>query len=344
MSAGARSRDAAPRFGPGAEFELIRSFVGGGRALPPGVLVGPGDDCAVLEGGLVLGCDMTVEDVHFRRGWLDPWDIGYRAAAATLSDVAAMAADPLGVLVAYALPRDGGREMASALHDGVETASRSVGAGVVGGDVTASPGPLVVDVTAVGRADAPVRRSGVREGDELWVTGRLGAAAAAVRLLMEGTEPPETLRRAWIRPRPRIAEARWLAAHAPLEALIDLSDGLAGDAAHLAAASGVTVVVDGDAVPVAAGVADAVGGDAEALELALGGGEDYELLLAVPPGALDDAATAFRDTFGLPLTRVGTARPRDDDAPVLLQPAGGGPPAPLRSGGWDHFAEPGKGG
>lgn len=321
--------------GPGAEFDLIRSLVGHGRPLPRGVVVGPGDDAAVFENGFVLTCDMTVEDVHFRRGWLSGEEIGYRAAAAALSDLAAMAALPVAALVAYALPGGEGRALVREIHAGVEEACRLVGAGVVGGDVTASPGPLVVDVAAVGRTDRPVLRSGARPGDELWVTGRLGAPAAAVSLLAAGRRPSPPLHDAYARPRPRTAEALWLARHAELAALIDLSDGLAGDAAHVAAASGVTVILEADAVPVHPAAAEGVGEEA-APDLALSGGEDYELLLAVRPGALGGVVDGFAEAFGVPLSRVGEVVERVEDG-VLLRPTGGGAPVRPARGGFDHF-------
>jgi thiamine-monophosphate kinase len=182
----------APRrriaMGPGAEFDLIRRLVADDQPLPPEVRVGPGDDAAVLEGGWVVTMDLSVEDVHFRRAWLSDHEIGYRAGAAALSDVAAMAATPVAVLVALAGPRGGGVDLA-AVQAGVREIASELGASVIGGDVSGSPGALVVDVVALGRTAWPVLRDGAEPGDHVWVTGRLGAAAAAVRMWEAGREP-----------------------------------------------------------------------------------------------------------------------------------------------------------
>ncbi|HEX2188489.1 MAG TPA: AIR synthase related protein [Longimicrobiaceae bacterium] len=174
---------------PGAEFALIRRFVPRGQPARADVLVGPGDDCAVVAGGIALSTDMSVEGVHFRRDWLSPREIGWRAAAAALSDLAAVAARPIGVLVSLALPAGDAGDPAVELMAGVREAAEAVGGAVLGGDVARTTGPLVVDVTVVGEARNPVLRSGARRGDEVWVTGALGGAAAAVRAWLAGGEP-----------------------------------------------------------------------------------------------------------------------------------------------------------
>jgi thiamine-monophosphate kinase len=278
-----------------------------------------------------VSSDLSVEGVHFRRAWLADAEIGYRAAAAALSDLAAMAAEPVGVLVSLA-GSSGGASLV-AVHAGVAEAARSVGAAVLGGDTSASPGPLIVDVVAVGRAATATLRSGARSGDELWVTGELGGSAAALEILQGGGSPGAELRDAFARPVPRVSEARWLAERGVLRALIDLSDGLVGDAGHLAAAGDVRIVLDGRAVPVAAAAATALG-PGRALDAALYGGEDYELCFAAPAGSVrgDD----FRRRFDLPLTRVGTV---EAGAGVWLRSADGRVSEPERSG-FDHFAGP----
>lgn len=323
------------RLGPGGEFDLIRSFLEEEGDLPEGVTVGPGDDCVVVEAGrLAVTCDMAVEEVHFRRDWLEPEEIGHRAAVAAVSDLAAMAAEPFAVLISLGLSRhdaEGGAGVA--VHRGAREAVRRLGAMVVGGDVSRSPGPLVVDVIALGRATAPVLRDGARPGDDVWVTGRLGGSAAAVRVLEGGGRPDEALRDAYARPHARTAEARWLASVDLPRALIDLSDGLAGDAAHLAAASGVALVLEASRIPVAHGVTGISGDADEALELALTGGEDYELCFTATPGAVEEIHAGFETRFGLPLTRVG----RVVDGHGVFLERNDGEPEPLRAGGFDHF-------
>ncbi|MDH3423615.1 MAG: AIR synthase related protein, partial [Gemmatimonadota bacterium] len=140
--------------GPGAEFDMIRAFTAGDAHLPPEVRVGPGDDAAVLQGGWVVSSDISVEDVHFRRAWLSDSEIGYRAAAAALSDLAAMAATPVGLIVSMAVPRTG--VDVAAVQAGVREAAASVGASVIGGDLSRSPGPLMIDAVVLGCTAWPV--------------------------------------------------------------------------------------------------------------------------------------------------------------------------------------------
>jgi len=316
--------------GPGAEFDLIRRLVADDAPLPPEVRVGPGDDAAVLEGGWVVTTDLSIEDVHFRRDWLSDGEIGYRAGAAALSDVAAMAATPVAVLVSIAGPRGGGVDL-EAVHEGVREVASELGASVIGGDISASPGPLVVDVVALGRTAWPVLRDGAEPGDDVWVTGRLGAAAAAVRAWEAGREPSAELRAAFARPSPRVREARCLVDHEVVDALIDLSDGLAGDAGHIAAASGVRITLEAARIPIAEAALAALGA-ADALEAALHGGEDYELCFVSDPGAVD--ADEFLDRHGLRLTRVG--RVEEGEGVWLEQPDGS--VGRLARGGFDHLA------
>lgn len=330
---------ARSRLGPGAEFDMIRRIVAGAARLsdPPELLVGPGDDAAVLELApgekVVLSTDMALEDVHFRRAWLRWETVGWRSAAAGLSDLAAMAARPLGVLLSVAVPPELDRSVLEEMTEGIADCLEAHGGTLLGGDLSRSPGPVVVDVVAAGAAERPVGRDGARAGDELWVTGRLGGAGAATRDWSRGLEPDPRARRAFERPRPRIREARWLAQEADLHALVDLSDGLAGDARHLAAASGVGLEVSLPEVPLSE-VLEEYADRETAVRLALTGGEDYELLAAVAPGTLEGRGGDFRSRFGAPLTRVG--RVADGEGVAWLDAAGravGG-----IGGGFDHLA------
>ena len=316
--------------GPGAEFDLIRRFVEQQGELPPEVRVGPGDDAAVLDGGWVITTDMSVEDVHFRRAWMSEEEIGWRAAAAALSDLAAMAASPVAMLLSIAAPR-GGSVHPEAIEAGARAAGASVGATIIGGDLSRSPGPLMVDVVALGRSTWPVQRDGAEPGDDVWVTGTLGAAAAAVLAWDAGEEPGPELRAAFAKPRPRIDAARCLVEHELVDALIDLSDGLAGDVGHIAAASGVMITLETDRIPVAPAAVEAVGPQ-EALHLALHGGEDYELCFVTDPGVVD--APYFAERHGLVLTRVGTVAAGSG---VWLQEPDGSRRM-LTEGGFDHWA------
>jgi thiamine-monophosphate kinase len=293
---------------PGTEFDLIRRFVPKPEPRRNDVLVGVGDDCAVVSGhghGIALSSDMSMEGVHFRRDWLSMREIGYRAAAAALSDLAAVAARPIGVLVSLALPPEDAGDPAVELMKGVREAAESVGATVLGGDVTRSPGPLAVDVTVVGDSARPVLRSGAQHGDDVWVTGELGAAAAALACLLRGEEPPAAARERFARPTPRVKEARWLAERGLLHSLVDLSDGLAGDAAHLSAASGAAILLSAEMIPVHPAVRQVAGDEEAALRMAVGGGDDYELCFTAPVGAVLGYTIDFERELGVPLTCVG---------------------------------------
>jgi len=333
--------------GPGGEFDLIRRLLGPNEPLAPGVRIGPGDDCLVLEGGWVLSVDLFVEGVHFRREWISPEEAGYRAAAAALSDLAAMAAEPVGALLGMALDGSGdgmkpppipgwsqleSTELAVRVQAGAAEACRREGIQILGGDLSRTAGPLALALTVVGRSQSPVLRSGARPGDEVWVTGWLGGSSGAVALWTGDRDPPTALREAFARPRPRIQEALWLSHRADLHGLIDLSDGLAGDAGHLAAASGVGLVLQEGRIP----IHPAVVGDLAPgihLVLALGGGEDYELCLTVPSKTLDDWVEPFQDSFGIPLSKVGRVVAGDG---VLLEREGG-ERSILTGRGFSHF-------
>jgi len=330
-----RSHLPGPALGPGGEFDLIRRLIGRGGPLPPELRVGPGDDAAVLEGGWCLSSDLAIEEVHFRRDWLTAREIGARAVAAALSDLAAMAARPVAILLSMALPSPGGAELAEELQEGAAGEAARFGAVIAGGDLSRSPGPIVVDVTVIGRTPHPVLRSGALPGDEVWVTGALGGAAGAVRLWLAGEVPPPALRQAFAHPTPRISEALWLAGEGCLRAALDLSDGVAGDAGHLAAAGGVRVVIEAGLVPLHPALLSGDFSEAVRLELALGGGEDYELCLITPPGALAGRKGEFEKRFGVPLTRIGRV---ESGAGVEVRDEPGRS-APRVSGGFSHFTE-----
>ena len=298
--------------GRGAEFDLIRRILtgstsGGGPLLPESVRVGPGDDCAVVRGeGVTLSVDMSVEGVHFRREWLEPEEIGYRATASALSDLAAMAATPIGVLVALAATRDDLADYAERVMDGARAAAANVRASLLGGDITHIDGPMVVDVVVIGNTTRPALRRGARPGDSLWVTGELGAAAAAVHAWQHGRNPENAARLAFALPAPRITEAAWLAGRGAIDALIDISDGIAGDVGHIAAASSVKILIDAAAIPIHPIVHATFPDPTDALEMALRGGEDYELCFAAPPLAVERLTDMFHSTFDLQLTCIGT--------------------------------------
>ncbi len=315
--------------GPGVEFDRIRAIA---QVLGPSA-ASLGDDCAVVPpfaGSLVVSTDLSVEGVHFRRHWLTMEESGWRAAAAALSDLAAQGADCLGVLAAVAAPRAAPESDVSALMRGVGLAATAAGGQVLGGDLSVGT-DWTIAVTALGRAVAPVARTGAVPGDGVWVTGSLGAARAALEAWTAGGEPDSVARDAFAHPVPRLRAGRWLAAHGA-RAMLDLSDGLASDAGHLAAASAVGLELDLGTLPLAQSVgAAAVRAGEEAAVFAARGGEDYELLVVLPPEFSVAEATTFRGDCMLPLTRIGRVT---DGGTVVMSLDG----HPVRAAGFDHFA------
>jgi thiamine-monophosphate kinase len=279
---------------------------------------------------LLASTDVSVEGVHFRREWLSLEEIGWRATAAALSDLAADGAEAGGVLVGLTVPAEATDEEVVAAMAGAGAAAAEAGTRVVGGDLSSGPGWSLA-VTVLGWASAPVTRAGARPGDGLWVTGELGGPRAALEAWRRGERPGDDARRAFARPVPRIHAGRWLARHGA-GAMIDLSDGLGADAAHVAAASGVAVALELDRVPVApAAVAEARRLGMAPEQFAAESGEEYELLVALPSAFEADQAVAFQSISGVALTRVGEAR---SGAGVHARLGG----RPVALAGFDHFA------
>lgn len=278
--------------GEGAEFDAIRAMLRewGSRAS------GIGDDAAVLDvpagQRLVVSTDATVEGVHFRREWLSEQEIGARAATAALSDLAAMAATPLGLLLAIGVPEGWQPQLVELAH-GVGLSAGRAHCAIVGGNVTRAA-ELSLTVTVLGYAEHPLRRSGARTGDVIFVTGTLGGPNAALEALTSGRVPDAGHMTRFASPVARLAEARWLT-DAGATAGIDISDGLAADLAHLARASGLSAELEVERVPCVRGVAPAE---------ALASGEEYELIVTFPAAAPPDSA-AFHARFGIPLTAIG---------------------------------------
>ena len=330
----ADARDAA-RAG---EFELIEQLA----ALfgQPAEGLGIGDDAATwtTPAGMVsVGTtDMLVEGIHFRLDWASPEDVGWKALAVNLSDLAAMGAAPGRALVSIGVD-PGRRELVPGIARGLQAIAAQTGTAVVGGDTVRSPGPLVVNVALVGVAEPEhlLRRNAARPGDALAVTGRLGGAAAALAALLEGRplddDNARSLRDALHRPMPRLAAGRALA-DAGVRCAIDISDGLASEAAHIAEASMVSVVVDLAAVPLADAAVRTVGRDRARL-LAATGGEDYELLFAVDPARLRELSRLLADDGGL--TVVGHVE--GDEHPGRVTFLDGSRPVSLDAKGYVAF-------
>lgn len=307
------------------EFDVIRNISDLLPGAPPEVLVPIGDDCAVLRLGdkdWVAAADMLVSGYHFE-DWATPEDVGYKAVAVNVSDVAAMGGKPRFVLASGGAPDP---ETTLRCFRGVAEACEAFGAYPIGGDTTRA-GALTVDVSILGELSSPpVLRSGARPGDLLAVTGELGASAAGFLALEAGREGPERLVRKHLRPEPRVG-AGLAAARLGANAMIDLSDGLASDVRHVCERSGVGCRIDLDLLPVAEDtrmLAGSLGRDAEVL--AATGGEDYELLIAAPGSVID----GLSGTLDVPLAVIGEVT----DSDIVLHRGG-----EVVDGlsGWDHF-------
>ena len=286
---------------------------------PPAGSVWSGDDAAVVEvftGRVVITTDLIVEDVDFRLDTFGPADIGWKAAAINISDVAAMGATPLYALATISLHPDTSVELFEGIADGLFEATETYGVYVIGGDISAAS-ELSVGVTMTGiPGERSVTRSGARPGDAICVTGELGGAAGGLIALDRQIDAPELIERQR-RPRARVEEGRY-AANAGATAMIDLSDGLAMDLGHVMQASGVGCEIDLDSVPVDRHLGSL---DGNALELAVIGGEDFELLFTIP----DATAVEGMDAFQIGVVTDGEAR------------IGDRPLSEWRDRAWDHL-------
>jgi thiamine-monophosphate kinase len=329
-----------------SEDELIAAVARVVATDDPNVILGPGDDAAVVRPGtgeLVLTTDLLVEGVHFERRSISARDLGAKAVAVNVSDIAAMGASPRYALVSIAVSADVETSWVIELAGGMHEACTEYALSLVGGDTNRGDA-VAISVAVVGEV-APgraVTRAGARPGDAVVVTGELGAAAGGLALSRADaataatalSEPwGRTLSEALARPVARVGEGQALASGGAT-AMMDLSDGLAKDLGRLCAASGVGADVDLVALPISGAlVSGAATLGVDALALALGGGEDYELLATLAPDAADDAASTLRERFGVTLTRVGT----------IIEGAGvwsvddAGRRSPLEAAGWDHF-------
>ena len=316
----------------------------------PDVLLSVGDDAALLDfdpssaNVLVATCDAFVEGRHFLRASTTPEEIGHKALAVNLSDIAAMGAEPLWALVSLLVPANVEVTLLDSVYMGLRALAGRYGTAIVGGNISGTTGPFTIDITLLGRVarGRAFTRSGGKPGDALLVTGSLGAAAG----LMLARDPSqaaslpdevrERIRRAMAAPEPRVYEARALAATGAVTAMLDISDGTAADLGHLCDASGVDVVVEGDRLPIEQEtLAVCAAYNRDPVELALTGGGDYELLFSVRPERVSAAREAVRAVGG-EATVIGSLV---ESAAGRLLRLDGGVESPLPRAGWDHLRE-----
>jgi len=312
-----------------------------------GVRTGIGDDTAVLlleSGALLLATtDLLLEDVHFRRAWASPYDMGWKAMAVNLSDIGAMGGTPRWALVAVAVPASATVEEVDAFYSGLRDAATPSSVAIVGGDTSASPDRWMINITVLGEhTGTPKLRSAAGPGDAVVVTGTLGRSAAGLALLEMGGATPAglsvrvraELTSAHLRPMARLAEGRWLGGQPVVHAMMDMSDGLATDLGHICRESvvGARIMLETLPIPPAArDAASALGRDP--LEWATVGGEDYELLFTCEPGAVDVLAQGLRRATGTAITVIG--RIEQSEATVTYVDAQGG--TVHLGSGYQHF-------
>lgn len=323
------------------EFGLIDRLVARLGPVGEGVLVGPGDDAAVVRSATtaLATSDLLLEGVHFDFAFSSPADVGWKALAVNISDIAAMGGVPRYALVSLGAPASTPVATLEGVYDGLAECAGSYGVSIVGGD-TVGADSLIVSVAVLGEAGPAgvVSRSGARAGDVVCVTGSLGAAAAGLWILRAAHEDERagqlldrypSLSSAHRRPTPRV-RAGLAAAAAGATAMIDISDGFAADVGHICDASDVGVELRASSVPIAPGVEDvARWAGTERLRLALGGGDDYELAIAIPAAQVSALAHALTPTSVTPVGELGgTER-------VAVE--SDGTRRPLDGLGWNHF-------
>ena len=329
------------------ERELVRGIRKVLSGPAPGVVVGVGDDAAVVDPRphpAVLTTDMLVEGVHFEIGATSPHDLGHKAITVNVSDIAAMGGSPRFGLACVAVSAKLEASWVMELYGGMRQASDDYGMTLVGGD-TSSSDRAVLSVTVIGEVGAgrAVTRRGARPGDVLVVTGSLGGSAGGLRVARaQHQSQSEALSSEWgralvarhERPVARVGEGQTLAA-AGATAMIDLSDGLSLDVARLCEESGVGARLDLERIPIADGL-EQLGTlmQLEPLDLALHGGEDYELLATLPKDAVEPTREALRERFRTPLTEIGEITPGRE----VIAVGDDGSEDPLEPKGWDHFA------
>ena len=283
------------------EFGFIENIRALCADLPDNGFEGIGDDCAVLPAGggesLVFTTDLLTEGVHFLREATTPEELGGKALAVNLSDVAAMGARPVATLLSLALPADAADAWAARFMEGYRALSARWGVALVGGDTTRSQGGVTINVTAIGRAaDAHLkRRSAARPGDVVLASGLLGASGAGLRDILAGdcATPLAAIHR---NPQPQVDEGQWLGRRTEVHAMMDLSDGLASDIRRIMERSGVGAAIELEKIPVAPG---------SDLRTVACGGEDYKLLLTAAADAAERLAADYLSRFGTPRYPVG---------------------------------------
>lgn len=296
------------------EFSLIERIRQQFGDLVPAGWEGIGDDCAVIPRNatqsLLVTTDMLVEKVHFLTDHITPYELGYKSLAVNLSDIAAMGGKPLAFFLSIALPKDTDLSWIEKFLQGF----RAFQVPLLGGDTTASLEGILINITVLGLADNAhiKRRKDAQAGDCIAVTGPLGDSAAGLKCLLEGFDSPqaETLVGRHHLPRPYLAEGDWLGRQSGVRAMMDVSDGLAGDLKHILRASGLAARIEPEQIPLSPALKQvAAERQWNAAELAIRGGEDYVLLVTLDRAQSEEIQQRYRSTFGTELTIIGKTQP-----------------------------------
>jgi thiamine-monophosphate kinase len=325
------------------EFGLIERIKARKTAYDGDVVIGIGDDCAILRRGMVLEVlttDCLVKGTHYEDQWLDMKDVGWKALAVNVSDIAAVGGTPKHALVTLFLPEELTTGDIDDLYDGLDECGSAYGVSIVGGDIVKIRGPFAISITLSGTCerDEVVLRSGARQDDIIVVTGSLGEASLGLRCLKEQVMCVERGSLAdcvkkFQRPVPRLRESRAIVQELRTSSMIDISDGLLSDMWHILEASKVGAMLDADAIPVGQGVVDFFSGEKEeALSWAITGGEEYELLFTMA-SRLESKLPELSDKLGIKLTRIGKITSKAAGV-KLAGPAG---EKDIKRGGFDHF-------
>ena len=336
----------------GTETEFVRWLQGQAPGRAPGLRLGIGDDATLVEirrgYELILTTDLSIEGVHFLRHLHPPRAVGHRALARSLSDVAAMGGTPRYALISLAISRRTSRAWLQEFYAGVFALARRLGVTVVGGDTAVVPGGMLIDVAVAGEVRKAIRRSGARPGDQLFVSGRLGLSALGLRWIQTKASAARHVKGEWwpalakgklrdavrahFYPEPRCALGRFLGENGLASSLIDLSDGLSTDLTRLCEASNVGARIWAERIPVPDIPAGSKPGSLRALDLALNGGEDYELLFSVPSRKAIKIARKYKN---VPLSCIGEICRSKGIFLVLPD----GKQKHLSPQGYDHFAK-----
>lgn len=338
------------------EFALIRLLTGGKQSTAfqkaNGVETGIGDDAAVVHvshgSRLILTCDTMTEEVHFKRVTMRDTDVGYKAMASSVSDIAAMGGTPRFALVALSLPKNTPVERVSAMYEGLYECASRYGVAIVGGDTTSSAGGITLTVTVIGEteADKALLRSAARAGDVVFATGPLGCSAAGLEYLLGLAQPSDVweslpememyrpLVQAHCRPEPQVQAGELLRQSGFRHALNDVSDGLASEAWEIVEASGIGIDLIEERIPVAEELFEyAMRLNKDPLDYILYGGEDYQLVGTVPAEHSLELQLAFK-TAGLPLYLIGYVNAEHRGVRLVQS---GGSIQPIGKRGYNHF-------